>query len=95
MRHLCRLPRPREAPPLFAGCLFGFGPPAPWHQLQVVQAIVYSHSIEVYHLKPRSNASPVPLPGKQGVSLNQPPLAFPNTSALRSELAPHHADGDN
>lgn len=58
----------REDPPLFAGGLFSFGSPAPWYQLQVVQAIVHSHSIEMYHLKPGSHTSPVSFPRERHFS---------------------------
>ena len=65
----------REDPPLFAGGLFSFGSPAPWYQLQVVQAIVHSHSIEMYHLKPGSHTSPVSFPQQ----LMQKPARAPSS----------------
>ena len=60
-------PRPQEDPPLLAGGLLGSGPPAPRHQLQVVQAVVHSDGVEMHHLKARGDAPPVPLPREQTV----------------------------
>lgn len=56
-------------PPLLAGGLLCSGPPAPWHQLQVVQAVVHSHRIQMHHLEARSDAPSVPLPGDRQTAL--------------------------
>lgn len=72
-------PHPRSAgsvqtrglshPPLLAGGLLRSGPPAPRHQLQVVQAVVHSHGVQVHHLEAGSDAPAVPLPGDRQTAL--------------------------
>lgn len=93
------IPLPNIDAPLFTGEILSFGFPPPRDEAQIVEPVVHSHWVQMYHLKARSDPSAVSLPAgnKTMLKLSTERCSTAPSTALSAEdlLACCYWNGDD